>query len=105
LVLAWDIHKVVAGLSKKYINDHILKDEVMGYQCLTPILTIFQATRVSEENHKSAASHLQILSFYDKRDDFNFRIVNFPFICSNIPATPAYGVYISHLKQYSRDYG
>jgi hypothetical protein len=33
--------------------------------------------------------------FYDKRDDFNFPIVNFPFICSNIPAAPAYGVYIS----------
>jgi hypothetical protein len=27
---------------------------------------------------------------YDKRDDFNFPIVNFPFICSNIPAAPAY---------------
>jgi hypothetical protein len=32
---------------------------------------------------------------YDKRDDFNFPIVNFPFICSNIPAAPAYGVYLS----------
>jgi hypothetical protein len=32
---------------------------------------------------------------YDKRDDFNFSIVNFPFICSNIPAAPACGVYIS----------
>ena len=38
---------------------------------------------------------------YDKRDDFNFRIVNFPFICSNIPASPAYGVYISRLIRYS----
>ena len=27
---------------------------------------------------------------YDKRDYFNFSIVNFPFICSNIPAAPAY---------------
>jgi hypothetical protein len=25
---------------------------------------------------------------YDKRDDFNFPIVNFTFICSNIPAAP-----------------
>ena len=32
---------------------------------------------------------------YDKRYDFNFPIVNFPFICSNIPAAPAYGVYIA----------
>jgi hypothetical protein len=31
----------------------------------------------------------------DKRDDFNFLIVNFPFICSNIPAAPACGVYLS----------
>ena len=28
---------------------------------------------------------------YDKRDDFNFPIVNFAFIWSNIPAAPAYG--------------
>ena len=25
---------------------------------------------------------------YDKRDDFNFPIVNYPFICSNIHAAP-----------------
>ena len=39
---------------------------------------------------------------YDKRDDFNFPILNFPFICSNIPAAPAYEVYISELIRYSR---
>jgi hypothetical protein len=38
---------------------------------------------------------------YDKRDDFNFPIVKFSFICSNIPAAPAYGVYISQLMRYS----
>jgi hypothetical protein len=33
---------------------------------------------------------------YDKGDDFNFLIVNFPFTCSNMPAAHAYGgVYIS----------
>ena len=32
---------------------------------------------------------------YDKRDDFNCPIVNFQFLCSNIPAPPVYGVYIS----------
>ena len=42
---------------------------------------------------------------YDKRDDFNFLIVNFPFICNNIPAAPAYGVYISELIRYSRACG
>jgi hypothetical protein len=30
------------------------------------------------------------IQFYDKRDDFNIPIPNFPFICSNIPAAQAY---------------
>jgi hypothetical protein len=41
----------------------------------------------------------------DKRDDFNFPIVNFPFKCCNIPTAPAYGVYISHMIRYSRASG
>ena len=60
-----------------------------------------------------SASYLDILlnidsngrlttTLYDKRDDFNFAIVNFPFLCSNIPLSPAYGVYISQLIRYAR---
>ena len=37
---------------------------------------------------------------YDKRDDFDFHIVNFPFLSSNIPSGPSYGVYISQLIRY-----
>ena len=39
---------------------------------------------------------------YDKRDDFNFPIVNFLFLISNIPSAPAYGVYVSQLIRYAR---
>ena len=39
---------------------------------------------------------------YDKRDDFDFHIVNFPFLSSNIPSGPSYGVYISQLIRYAR---
>ena len=39
---------------------------------------------------------------YDKRDDFSFSIVNFPYLCSNIPSSPAYGVYVSQLIRYAR---
>ena len=45
-----------------------------------------------------SAHNLQV-KLYDKRDDFNFSIVNFPFLCGNIPA---YGVYISQLVRYAR---
>ena len=39
---------------------------------------------------------------YDKQVDFNFKIINFLNMCSNIPAFPAYGVYISQLFRYAR---
>ena len=39
---------------------------------------------------------------YDKRDDFNFKIINFPNMCNNIPASPAYGVYMLQLIRYAR---
>ena len=39
---------------------------------------------------------------YDKRDEFNFHIVIFPFLSSNIPSSPSYGVYISQLIRYAR---
>ena len=33
--------------------------------------------------------------FYDKRDDFNFEIVNLPFLDGDVPRSPSYGVYFS----------
>jgi hypothetical protein len=36
---------------------------------------------------------------YDKRDNFNFKIINFPNKWNNIPASPAYGVCISQLSE------
>ena len=42
------------------------------------------------------------VKLYDKKDDFNFDIVNFPFLSSNIPQSPAYGVFVSQLIRYSR---
>ena len=44
----------------------------------------------------------QFITKVYKREDFNFDIVNFPHLDSNIPNTPAYGVFISQLIRYSR---
>ena len=41
---------------------------------------------------------------YGKRDDFDFHIVNFLFLLSNIPSSPSYCVYISQLIRYARCY-
>ena len=39
---------------------------------------------------------------YDKRDDFNFDIVNFPFLDGDVPRRPSYGVYISQLIRFAK---
>jgi hypothetical protein len=60
----------------------------------------------------TSASYLDVLlkldtqgkittQLYDKWDDFNFSIDNFPYLCSNIPASPAYGVYNVYIAAYS----
>ena len=39
---------------------------------------------------------------YDKRDDFDFDIVNFPFLDGDVPRHPSYGVYVSQLICFAR---
>ena len=39
---------------------------------------------------------------YDKRDDFNFDIVNFPFLDGDVPQRPSNGVYYSQLIRFAR---
>ena len=39
---------------------------------------------------------------YDKRDDFDFEIVNIPFLEGDVPRFTSYGVYISQLIRFAR---
>ena len=81
--------------------------EIIPGDFADPIYPFELETKDTTDTDRSASYldlHLEIDSdgrlrtkLYDKRDDFNFPIVNFPFICSNIPAAPAYGVYISQM--------
>ena len=40
--------------------------------------------------------------FCGKRDDFDFDIVNFPFLDGDVPRRPSYGMYISQLIRFAR---
>ena len=39
---------------------------------------------------------------YDKRNDFDFDKVNFPFLDGDVPRRSSYGVYISQLIRFAR---
>ena len=39
---------------------------------------------------------------HDKRDDFDFDMVNFPFLDGDVPRRTSYGVYISQLIRFAK---
>ena len=45
---------------------------------------------------------LFLQKIYDKRDDFEFEIFNFPFSDGNVPRSTSYGVYISQHIRFAR---
>ena len=52
--------------------------------------------------HLSISNGIVSTKIYDKRDDFYFEIVNFPFLDGDVPRSISYGVYISQLIRFSR---
>ena len=52
--------------------------------------------------HLSFSNGFVSSKIYDKRDDFDFDIVNFPFLDGDVPRSTSYGVYISQLIRFAR---
>ena len=96
------------NLSYRYVDELISFNNKRFKEFISGIypkeLTISETTEST-----SVASYLDLLftrdrsnKLDDKRDAFGFHIVNFPFMSSNIPSAPAYGVYASQLVRYAR---
>ena len=52
--------------------------------------------------HLSISDGFVQTKIYDKRDDFDFDIVNFPFLDGDVPRSTSYDVYISQLIRFAR---
>ena len=52
--------------------------------------------------HLSISDGFVKTKIYDKRDDFDFDIVNFPFLDGDVPQSTSYGVYFSQLIRFAR---
>ena len=52
--------------------------------------------------HLSISNDIVSTKIYDKRDDFYFEIVNFPFLDDDVPCSTSYGVYISQIIRFAR---
>ena len=52
--------------------------------------------------HLSISDGFVMTKIYNKRDDFDFDIVNFPFLDGDVPRSTSDGVYISQLIRFAR---
>ena len=52
--------------------------------------------------HLSISDGFAKITIYDKRDDFDFDIINFPFLDGDVPRSTSYGVYISQIIRVDR---
>ena len=52
--------------------------------------------------HLSISDGFVKIKIYDKRDDFDFDLVNFPFLDGDVHCSTSYGVYISQLIRLAR---
>ena len=97
--------------SFRYIDDVLSMDNPFFVQ---KIKTIYPSQlQLNKSNSSSVEAsfldlHLEVtdgiikVNVYDKRDDFNFKIINFPCLDGDVPMSPSYGVYISQLVRFSR---
>ena len=83
----------------------------MGTNCVPLVADLFlycyERDFMDSLNHDIQADVIEANGFvsskiYDKRDDFDFDIVNFPFLDGDVPRRASYGVYISQLIRFAR---
>ena len=88
--------------TSRYLNDLLNIDnpyfEGMVNQIYSPELQLNKDNNSDTEApfldlHLSISNSFVSFKIYDKRDDFDFDIENFPFLDGDVPRRPSYGVY------------
>ena len=97
--------------TSRYLDDNLNIDnpyfEGMVNRIYPPELQLNKANASDTEApfldlHLSISNGFVLSKMYDKRNDFDFDIVNFPFLGGDVPRSTSYGVYISQLIRFAR---
>ena len=97
--------------TSKYLNDLLNIDnpyfEGITNRIYLPDLQLNKANTSDTEApfldlHLSISNGFVSSKTYDKRDDFDFDKVNFPFLDGDVPRYTSYGIYISQLIRFAR---
>ena len=97
--------------TSKYLDDLLNIDNPYFEQMVCQIYpTELQLNKANSSDTESPLVDLNLSitndivssKIYDKRDESNFEIVNFPFLDGDVPRSPKYGVHISQLIRFAR---
>ena len=99
--------------TSRYLDDILNIDNIYFDQMVDRIYpTELQLNRANSSDTEALFFYLNLctsisngtvsIKIYDKRDDFDFDIVNFPFLDGDVPRRTSYGVYISQLIRFAR---
>ena len=89
---SWKIETLFLKLKRSKVTEYAALNKANSSDTETPFLDL----------NLSITNGIVSSKIYDKRDDFNFKIVNFPFLDGDVPRFPSYGVYISQLIRFAR---
>jgi hypothetical protein len=82
---------------KKYMSEIYPKGLILVPDDSDGLTTPFLDLQITIENNNTIST-----SIFDKRDAFDFPIVNFPTLSGNIPHKSSYGVFIGEAVRYAR---
>ena len=95
--------------TSRYLDDLLNIDNPLFEQMVAQIYpTELQINRANSSDTEAPFLDLNLSitngivssKIYDKRNDFSFEIVNFPFLDGDVPRSPSYRVYISQLISF-----
>ena len=96
--------------TSKYLDDLLNIDNIYFDQMVDRVCpTELQLNRANSPDTEAPFLDLNLCisngtvstKIYDKRDDFDFDIVNFPFLDGDVPRRTSYGLYISQLIRFA----
>ena len=94
-----------------YLDDILNINNVYFDNMVSQIyLSELQLSKANTSDNEAAFYNLHLLisndivstKIYDKRDDFEFETVNFPFFDGDVPRYTSYGVFFSQLIRFAR---
>ena len=104
------IHVIMPYCWKSHVTAHMISSFELYFDNMVSQIypSKLQLNKTNSSDTKAAFLELLLLisndivstKVYDKRDDFDFEISNFPFLDGDVPRSTSYGVYISQLIRF-----